>query len=125
MTGAVGGRGTSEKNFSMTMCVYFNVSMSQRSATRDSSGPENNQRDEREGSKDLVKRLAKFRAFACIFASQFVPHTSRLVLSLFNTVPPHLLKYNGQRLNRGNHGLLVVLSKNWSKELIMNEVCRD
>ena len=40
-------------------------------------------------------------------------------LSLFNTVPLHSLKCNSQRLNRCNHGLVLVT--NWSKESIQRD----
>ena len=44
-------------------------------------------------------------------------------LHLFNTVPPHSLKHNSQRLNRRNRRSVLVT--NWSKELILIKVCRD
>ena len=44
-------------------------------------------------------------------------------LCSFNTVQLHSLKYDCQRLNRCNRGLVLVT--NWSKEFVMNEVCRD
>ena len=40
-------------------------------------------------------------------------------LYLFNTVPLHSLKYNSQRLNRRNRGLVLVTS--WSKELFRSK----
>ena len=49
--------------------------------------------------------------------------SSFLFVSLFNTVPLHSLKYNSQRLNRCNRRLVLVTI--WSKQLIMNEGCRD
>ena len=44
-------------------------------------------------------------------------------LFLFNTVPLHSFKNKSQRLYRCNRGLVLV--KNWSKELIIIEDCRD